>query len=57
MPWPKASLRIWAQPLDAAKRDLCDPAEAARSVREIAFSWGFNDAAHFSRACRARFGR
>jgi AraC-like DNA-binding protein len=47
---------IWAQRLDAARRDLCDPGLAARSVSEIAFSWGFNDAAHFSRAFRARFG-
>ncbi|MFO1272128.1 MAG: helix-turn-helix domain-containing protein [Rubrivivax sp.] len=47
---------IWAQRLDAARRDLADPALAARSVSEIAFSWGFNDAAHFSRSFRARFG-
>ena len=47
---------IWAQRLDAARRDLCDPALAARSISEIAFAWGFNDAAHFSRAFRARFG-
>ena len=47
---------IWAQRLDAAKRDLCDPGLGARSVSEIAFSWGFSDAAHFSRAFRARFG-
>jgi AraC-like DNA-binding protein len=46
---------IWAQRLDHAKRDLCDPSLAARSVSEIAFSWGFNDAAHFSRAFRSRF--
>ena len=48
---------IWAQRLDAAKHDLCDPNQSARSVSEIAFSWGFNDAAHFSRAFRGRFGR
>jgi AraC-like DNA-binding protein len=47
---------IWTQRLDAARRDLCDPALAARSVSAIAFYWGFNDAAHFSRAFRARFG-
>jgi AraC-like DNA-binding protein len=47
---------IWAQRLDATRRDLCDPTLSARSVSEIAFSWGFNDAAHFSRAFRARFG-
>lgn len=46
---------IWSQRLDAARRDLCDPALASRSVSEIAYSWGFNDAAHFSRAFRARF--
>jgi len=46
---------IWAQRLDAARRDLCDPSQRARSVSEIAFSWGFNDAAHFSRAFRGRF--
>jgi AraC-like DNA-binding protein len=46
---------IWAQRLDCAKRDLCNPAMAARRVSEIAFHWGFNDAAHFSRAFRARF--
>ena len=39
-----------------ARRDLCDPALAARTISEIAFGWGFNDAAHFSRAFRARFG-
>jgi AraC-like DNA-binding protein len=47
---------IWSQRLDAARRALCDPACAARTVSEIAFSLGFNDAAHFSRAFRARFG-
>ncbi len=46
---------LWAQRLDAARRDLCDPGQSARGVSEIAFSWGFNDAAHFSRAFRARF--
>lgn len=48
---------IWAQRLDGAYRDLCDPSLARRSISEIAFSWGFNDAAHFSRTFRLRFGR
>ncbi len=47
---------IWAQRLERAKRDLCDPSLTARSVSEIAFSVGFNDAAHFSRVFRSRFG-
>ena len=46
---------LWAQRLEAARRDLCDPAQRGRSVSEIAFACGFNDAAHFSRAFRARF--
>ena len=29
---------IWSQRLNAARRDLCDPALAARSVSQIAFS-------------------
>ena len=36
--------------------DLANPAEAHHSVSEIAFRHGFNDAAHFSRAFRDRFG-
>lgn len=48
---------IWGQRLEAAFRDICDPVLVNRSVSEIAFSWGFNDTAHFSRAFRARFGR
>ena len=47
---------IWTQRLDASRRDLLDPSRDACSVSQIAFSWGFNDAAHFSRAFRARFG-
>jgi len=27
-----------------------------RSVSEVAYSWGFNDPAHFSRTFRSRFG-
>jgi AraC-like DNA-binding protein len=47
---------IWVQRLEGARRDICDPALVNRSISEIAFSWGFNDAAHFSRAFRAHFG-
>ena len=47
---------IWAERLDATKRDLADPLLQRRSVSAIAFAWGFNDAAHFSRAFKDRFG-
>jgi AraC-like DNA-binding protein len=47
---------IWNQRLDGAKRDICNPALGSRTITDIAFSWGFNDAAHFSRIFRTRFG-
>ena len=47
---------IWIQRLGATRRDLSDPTLAGCGISEIAYSWGFNDAAHFSRAFRARFG-
>lgn len=42
--------------LEGCMRELRDPAQAARSITEIAFSWGFNSSAHFSRAFRAHTG-
>jgi AraC-like DNA-binding protein len=46
---------IWKQRLDACRRDLADLRLAQRSVSDIAFSWGFNNAAHFSRSFREEF--
>ena len=48
---------LWAQRLDGASRELLDARRAKASVSEIAFGWGFNDAAHFSRAFKERFGQ
>ena len=48
---------IWGQRLENARRDLCDPAQAKLTITDIAFSWGFNDMAHFSRAFKTRFGQ
>lgn len=47
---------IWKERLDACRRDLADPRLATRSITDIAFSWGFNDAAHFSRSFKEQFG-
>lgn len=47
---------IWSRRLEMCSRDLVDPSRAGHSVSEIAFSWGFNDAAHFSRSFSKRFG-
>lgn len=50
------SATILARRLDSCRVALDDPLHAHRSISEIAFSFGFNDASHFSRAFRARFG-
>jgi AraC-like DNA-binding protein len=47
---------IWNGRLAAARRDLLDPRLADRSITDIAFSWAFNDAAHFSRSFSSTYG-
>ncbi len=47
---------IWTMRLDGARRDLSDAMKLHRNITEVAFSWGFNDTAHFSRSFRSRFG-
>jgi AraC-like DNA-binding protein len=42
--------------LEACRRDLEDPLQARRTILDIAFAHGFNDAAHFSRLFRSRYG-
>jgi AraC-like DNA-binding protein len=39
------------------RRDLADPALAQRGVHAIARSWGFDDAAHFSKIFKASYGQ
>lgn len=51
-----ASVYILTTRLDACRNDLLNPAMARKAVSEIAFQWGFNNAAHFSRSYRARYG-
>ncbi len=47
---------IWRRRLEKCAADLRNPMLQARSVTEIAFCWGFNDAGHFSRQFRTHFG-
>ncbi|MEJ8305165.1 helix-turn-helix domain-containing protein [Saccharibacillus sacchari] len=47
---------IRARRLECCRRDLSDPGQLRRSVTDIAFAWGFNDAAHFSRLFKRSFG-
>jgi len=54
-PVPPSRL-IWLRRLEGARRELADPRLADRGVSEIAFSWGYNDAAHFSRSFREQYG-
>jgi AraC-like DNA-binding protein len=42
--------------LVACRRDLVYPRLASRSVSGIAFSWGFNEAAPFSRSFKEQYG-
>lgn len=46
---------LWSRRLEGCGRELLDPRRKNASIAEIAFGWGFNDAAHFSRAFRERF--
>jgi AraC-like DNA-binding protein len=47
---------LWNCRLDHCRAELLDPESVHKSITEIAFSWGFNNAAHFSRSFKARFG-
>ena len=47
---------LWSERLARCKRDLSDPTLRRQSVSQIAFRWGFNDASHFSKAFRQRYG-
>lgn len=42
--------------LEKCAEDLANPVLFRRNVTQVAFSWGFNDSAHFSRAFKAEFG-
>lgn len=50
------SRTIWARRTSRAARDLINPTLASTSITNIAFSLGFNDTAHFTRAFKAMFG-
>jgi AraC-like DNA-binding protein len=45
-----------ARRLERCRADLTSPLHAQLGISEIAFRWGFNDAAHFSRSFRERYG-
>jgi len=47
---------IWQRRLAQCATALKSPAEADRSITDIALSWGFSNASHFSRVFKAGFG-
>ncbi|HBZ7326260.1 helix-turn-helix domain-containing protein [Klebsiella michiganensis] len=47
---------LWAKRLEGCANDLIDPTKIHYSISSIAYSWGFNDAAHFSRAFKEKYG-
>jgi len=47
---------LWSRRLEQAAADLRDATKVQLSVAQIAFANGFEDAAHFSRAFKKRFG-
>jgi len=47
---------IWRRRLERCRDDLLSPSLARRPVSAIAYRWGFNSPAHFSRAFRDRYG-
>ena len=47
---------IWNARLERCHAALTEPRAARRGVSEVAFAWGFNSSAHFSRLFRERYG-
>jgi AraC-like DNA-binding protein len=47
---------VWTQRLEGARVALLDRSRGNKSIKEVAFEWGFADPAYFSRAFRRRFG-
>jgi AraC-like DNA-binding protein/mannose-6-phosphate isomerase-like protein (cupin superfamily) len=47
---------VQARRLERCRRALQDPSQAARTVSEIAYGWGFSDMTHFGRRFRAAYG-
>jgi len=47
---------VWSERLRHCYGDLSRLSQRYRTVAQIAFAWGFNDSAHFSRAFRRRYG-
>jgi len=52
----KMNAYILRRRLEECARQMCMPAWHAHTLTEIAFSWGFNSAAHFTRTFHEKYG-
>jgi AraC-like DNA-binding protein len=52
----KMNAYILRRRLEECARQMCTPAWHAHTLTEIAFSWGFNSAAHFTRTFHDKYG-
>jgi AraC family transcriptional activator of tynA and feaB len=46
---------VWKRRLENCRKDILSPTYAGHRLSDIAFRWGFNDSAHFSRAFKQQF--
>lgn len=47
---------VWQRRLERCRKDLLDSTHNGHRISDIAFRWGFNDLAHFSRSFSKRYG-
>ena len=47
---------VWVRRLEQCHRELSQNESGKRPISDIAYRWGFNDQAHFSRSFRKHFG-
>lgn len=47
---------IWSRRLERCAEALSDPDSSLIPVSQIAYAWGYKDAAHFTRSFRSRYG-
>ena len=47
---------VWQRRLEKCRQALLNPAQHGQGIAQIAYHWGFNDQAHFSRCFKQAFG-
>ena len=47
---------IWSRRLERCADALSDPGNGAVPISQIAYAWGYKDAAHFTRSFKTRYG-